>query len=301
MELQKAFQEFSNESEETKKEDLFLQLLIAFDYFIILEPNKNISYAYVPQYLKEILDHFMQNSGNIPILIQLMKVLCKAVFVPNVKINPKTYCFLLENCCKISELYPAIFQISETFFRKVLNDKEFFHDFASFGCIEHTFSKIFVSIHSTTSAKFYLSLMFDDVDAENGKPKEYFEAVNFQIIMQYIESIITDDQITEDMSEYCALFIANLFKNVSFSGKQISSFFKMNCFSFFDYLVQKSPFSSRIDCYKPLIYSYNDDGSQPPNYVALKHIYNVFADNPLMQEPIFTLICELLQIKSKNI
>ena len=293
--MQTSFKDFLSENEQAKKQTKFLQFLIYFDNFIILETNKKLVNKFVPQYVKELLQFSQQISGNVPSLIQTMKILTKTIAFPDVTIKPKTFCTLFENCCKIADLCPLIFQISDQFFRTIISDEDFFSDFVSHNYLEMMFERVFVSFQSEKSGKIFNSLLFDSLNPE------MFQCVNFMDIINFISNIIGDDKITSCMAENVSLFIANLFKMVSLNGKQITKFFQSNSFIFFDYIVQRAPFENRADCYRPMLAAKNEDGTPAPNINVYKHINTLFNENPLMQKPFFMLVCELVQNNATSV
>lgn len=287
--IQSTLKELRRTPDLTEKQNLMMQFLISFDNFIVLESIKPSNAYLIPNLIKEMLENSNLIDGNVPLSMHYMKVLSKLYNIAPFSINPHVFCNILVYCCKVSKTLPKILTFSQSFFEAFLKKQQFFTEFSSTSHFEFIFNNIFIENQDENAAKFVNSLLF------NADTKPYYKSVNFMEIFQLVGTLIKDNRIQNNMAEQSALFIATMFQYVSPNSRQITKFFNQNSLIIFDIMVSLTSFELRTNCYKPMLYAQNEDGSSPPNLQIFKHLYKIFSETPPMQQSIVMIVCELIE------
>ena len=293
-EVTNALDEFLAEPNTQAKISRFGAVLDLFDQFVTAKQTKSIQTFYIPFIANELLGFVQFVVHDVSLLTRLVTVLSHASACVNLSCEYQHLSVLIVGCFLAFATEKDVANVAGRLFLQLLSDKDTFSTFAFSGGFTVVFNSVFVDIKLKELADFVTDLFFVKL------PAQLYQNCPYDPFFASAITAITEKNVFDGLRFEAGLFIAKFFAAVSFYNKQMSKYGESGLFKAFDELI-----GDRVDAYRPLIMSANDNLSPPPNCYVYQRLFRIYSVEPALQGAILDLVVSLCQgrhelIKSLN-
>ena len=279
-----ALDEFLAEQNTQTKITRLAHLLDLFDQFVTAKQTKSIQNVYIPLIAKEIFGFVQFIFQDVPLLMRMVTVLAHASVCVNLSCEYQYLSVLVVGCFLAFGTVEDVPEVGGQLFLQLFSDKDTFSTFAFSGGFNVVFNSVFVDIKLKELADFVIDLFFGKL------PAQLYQNCPYDPFFTSVITAINEGHVFEGLRFEAGLFVAKFFAAVSFYNRQMSKYGESGLFKAFEDLV-----GDRVDAYRPMIMSANDNLSPPPNGYVYQRIFRMYAARAEMQGPILDLVVSICQ------